>query len=157
MSTNTAPSSAKSITGVLEEEPTNLLNGLSITESIPAASEIAVSPRVSTVGIDEIMMKKDQQPFAHDEGPDYTAPGLDSLHWAGVKKRGDFDQRSIASSMAAERDDKSIYEEPAIGAVEGRSLDRSNNSIISAVGFQFQSFPSLQKTMTTTMMNTLKK
>ena len=55
-------------------------------------------------------------------GADYSTPGLDALHWAGVKKNPrDLDQRSIASSMAAERDDKSIYEEPAIGAVEGLS------------------------------------
>lgn len=58
--------------------------------------------------------------FMSDSGPDYSAPGLDSLHWAGVKKRPEFDQRSIASSMNAERDDKSIYEEPAVGAVEGK-------------------------------------
>jgi hypothetical protein len=60
-----------------------------------------------------------QQEVAQDYR-DYSAPGLDSLHWAGVKKRGDFDQRSVASSMNAERDDQSIYEQPGIGAVEGK-------------------------------------
>lgn len=115
---NTAPSSAKSMGGVLEEN-TAIGNGLART-----TSETQVSPRVSTVGTDDPSgLKKDQHSFGSQEVGqefrDYSAPGLDSLHWAGVKKRGDFDQRSVASSMNAERDDKSIYEEPAVGAVEG--------------------------------------
>ena len=36
-----------------------------------------------------------------------------------ARKKVEFDSRSVASSMAAERDDKSVFEEPAVGAVEG--------------------------------------
>jgi hypothetical protein len=117
----TDKSSSKSLNGVLEEN-SGIQNGI----SVQAASETQVSPRVSTVGTDEPGHKKDSHhAFAPQEGNayrDYTDqdPSLDSLHWAGVQKRGDFDQRSVASSMNAEKDDKSIYEEPAVGAVEGR-------------------------------------
>lgn len=76
-------------------------------------SEMGMSPRVSTIGTDTEVSTMDpgeegDKGFANQ---DYSAPGLDSLHWAGVKKRGDFDQRSIASSMNAEKDDKSVYED----------------------------------------------
>ena len=104
--------------GVLEENNANG-NGLA-----SVTSETQMSPRVSTVDTDEPSgPKQNQHNYASQEVGqefrDYSAPGLDSLHWAGVKKRGDFDARSVASSMNAERDDKSIYEEPAVGAVEG--------------------------------------
>lgn len=115
----TAVSSTKSTGGALEEE---LPNGSVGALSLQSPSESAISPRVSTSGIDDqLPLKKEQAAFVSEAGPDYTAPGLDSLHWAGVKKRGDFDQRSVASSMNAEKDDKSIYEEPAVGAVEGET------------------------------------
>lgn len=116
-----AESSAKSVTGVLEENMNSIANG-SIETGVPT-SEIPISPRVSTVDTDEASVTKKEQPNFQQEASqdyrDYSAPGLDSLHWAGVKKRGDFDQRSVASSMNAERDDQSIYEQPGVGAVEG--------------------------------------
>jgi hypothetical protein len=116
----TDKSSSKSLNGVLEENSGGIANGI----PMQAASETQVSPRVSTVGTDEPGHKKDHHAFfAPQAGHDYrdfADPSLDSLHWAGVKKRGDYDQRSVASSMNAEKDDKSIYEEPAVGAVEGR-------------------------------------
>ena len=53
--------------------------------------------------------------------PGFTsAVGLDHLHWGGVA-RHHHDARSVASSMAAERDDKSLFEEPAAeGETRGR-------------------------------------
>ena len=115
----TDKSSSKDLNGVLEEN-SGIANGI----SVQAASETQISPRVSTVGTDEPGHKKDHHAFfapqVGNEYRDFTDPTLDSLHWAGVQKRGDFDQRSVASSMNAEKDDKSIYEEPAVGAVEGR-------------------------------------
>ena len=109
--------------GVLEENG-GIANGI----SVQAVSETQVSPRVSTVGTDESGHKKDHHAFfAPQVGNerDFTDPTLDSLHWAGVQKRGDFDQRSVASSMNAEKDDKSIYEEPAVGAVEAGISERT--------------------------------
>ncbi|KAI8106229.1 hypothetical protein M9435_000776 [Picochlorum sp. BPE23] len=104
-------------------------------------SEVAMSPRVSTIGTDTEVSTMDpaeqgDKPFANQ---DYSAPGLDSLHWAGVKKRGDFDQRSIASSMNAEKDDKSVYEEMGVSGVmieeedaigERGSLDAAPSSFV---------------------------
>lgn len=116
----TDKSSNKSLNGVLEEN-SGIANGTGQTR---APSETQVSPRVSTVGTDEPGNKKEHHAFfapqVGNEYRDFADPTLDSLHWAGVKKRGDYDQRSVASSMNAEKDDKSIYEEPAVGAVEGR-------------------------------------
>ncbi|KAG7672522.1 hypothetical protein Ndes2437B_g02488 [Nannochloris sp. 'desiccata'] len=118
----TDKSSNKSVNGVFEEN-SGIANGI----SGQAASETQVSPRVSTVGTDDPGHKKDHHAFfapqVGNEYRDFTDPTLDSLHWAGVKKRGDFDQRSVASSMNAEKDDKSIYEEPAVGAVEEAEED----------------------------------
>ena len=114
----TDKSSNKSINGVLEEN-SGIANGTGQTRAL---SETHASPRVSTVGTDEPGNKKEHHAFfapqVGNEYRDFTDPTLDSLHWAGT--RGDFDQRSVASSMNAEKDDKSIYEEPAVGAVEGR-------------------------------------
>jgi hypothetical protein len=115
----TDKSSNKSMNGVLDEN-SGIANGI----SGQAPAETQASPRVSTVGTDEPGHKKEHHayfaPQVGNEYRDFADPTLDSLHWAGVKKRGDFDQRSVASSMNAEKDDKSIYEEPAVGAVEGR-------------------------------------
>lgn len=102
--------------------------------NVTTASEVAISPRVSTAGTEESIPHKHTHfsSISEKEGdlgaPDYTAPGLDSLHWAGVKKRGDFDQRSIASSMNAERDDKSVYEESAVGILEGAMEDMDGSA-----------------------------
>jgi hypothetical protein len=121
-----APSSAKSVEGVLEEVSIHQ-NGSVSTIPHPA-SDAPISPRVSTAGGTDgdhhvstsKSPTKESSGYASHGVADYTTPGLDSLHWAGVNRNArDFDQRSIASSMAAERDDKSIYEEPAVGAVEG--------------------------------------
>lgn len=109
-------STADSFNDQLEEDMQTLhLNGI---ENAISESNLE-SPRVSTAGTDDPAARK--QSFA-PETADYSAPGLDSLHWAGVKKK-DYDARSVASSMAAEKDDKSIYEEPAVGAVEGKTAD----------------------------------
>ena len=114
----TAVSSAKSVSGVLEDDFHGA--GAPTTES-------TASPRVSTAlsagrSVDEDPPAGKSRQVYPTEGADYSAPGLDSLHWAGVKKRGDFDQRSVASSMNAEKDDKSIYEEHAAGAAGGEML-----------------------------------
>lgn len=87
-------------------------------------SESAASPRVSTVGgTDEPHVAlKNNHSYQH---VDFSAAvGLDHVHWGGVhsgvsRKRSEMDQRSVASSVNAEKDDKSVYEEPAVGAVEG--------------------------------------
>lgn len=80
---------------------------------VSTASEHGISPRVSTVGTDDDLTGSKIIAQAKEYvAQDYSAPGLDSLHWAGVQKKGDFDQRSIASSMNAEKDDKSVYEVP---------------------------------------------
>lgn len=80
---------------------------------VSTASDHGISPRVSTVGTDdEFAGSKTLAQAKEYVSQDFSAPGLDSLHWAGVKKKGDFDQRSIASSMNAEKDDKSVYEVP---------------------------------------------
>ena len=118
MSTTDKSSNSMSMNGVLEEN-SGIANG-----QTRALSETQASPRVSTVGTDEPGNKKEHHAFfapqvGNEYRRDFEDPTLDSLHWAGVKKRGDFDQRSVASSMNAEKDDKSIYEEPAVGAVEG--------------------------------------
>lgn len=129
-----AHSSARSVSGGVEENTNSIANG-SVTTARPV-SEAPASPIVSTVGTDEHSHSKKEHPVFQQEVAqefrDYSAPGLDSLHWAGVKKRGDFDQRSVASSMNAERDDQSIYEQPGIGAVEGRfhpNTRQLNNSL----------------------------
>ena len=104
-------------------------------------SEVAMSPRVSTIGTDTEVSTMDpaEQGDKAFTNQDYSAPGLDSLHWAGVKKRGDFDQRSIASSMNAEKDDKSVYEEMGVSGVmieeedaigERGSLDAAPSSFV---------------------------
>jgi hypothetical protein len=100
-------------------------------ENVPPSSSMFAgtdgSPRVSTVGTDDNAVNKRERHFA-PEAVDYSAVvGLDA-HWEGVRKR-DYDARSVASSMAAERDDKSIYEEPAVGAVEGACVVLCCNSI----------------------------
>ena len=77
-----AESSAKSVTGVLEENTNSIANG-SIETGVPT-SEIPISPRVSTVDTDEASVtKKEQHNFqqeASQDYRDYSAPGLDSLH-----------------------------------------------------------------------------
>jgi len=111
--------------GQREQGMNDQLPGENLTITI---SDVAMSPRVSTVGTDDSLTTKhgagkEASQFAQGAA-DYTAPGLDSLHWAGVKKRGDFDQRSIASSMNAEKDDKSVYEESYAGlGGEGTALE----------------------------------
>ena len=79
---------------------------------VTTASEHAMSPRVSTVGTDDSFTANKHFLPGREQyvGQDFSAPGLDSLHWAGVNKKNDFDQRSIASSMNVEKDDKSVYE-----------------------------------------------
>ena len=119
----TGPSSVRSSNAEIENTPGVANGGENPIAARIASFEAQISPRVSSAGTDEVSgSKKEQSGFNSQnmgQEPDYSAPGLDSLHWAGVKKRGDYDQRSVASSMAAEKDDKSIYEEPAVGAVEG--------------------------------------
>jgi len=97
----------------------------------------AISPRVSTTGTDDsaprkgtggsIVSGKDSTQ-QHYVAQDYSTPGLDSLHWAGVENRGDFDQRSIASSMNVEKDDKSVYEESGAGALEVIALEEDEET-----------------------------
>lgn len=92
-------------------------------EQLGDTSMVNVPRPPSTVSSQSRSEVKEQHQMGYaggQGGQDYSTPGLDALHWAGVKKNTrEFDQRSIASSMAAERDDKSIYEEPTVGAVEG--------------------------------------
>jgi hypothetical protein len=97
----------------------------------------AISPRVSTAGTDDsaprkgtassIVSGKDSTQ-QHYVAQDYSTPGLDSLHWAGVENRRDFDQRSIASSMNVEKDDKSVYEESGAGALEVIALEEDEET-----------------------------
>eukprot|EP00890_Picochlorum_soloecismus_P003325 jgi/Picsp_1/3994/NSC_01506-R1_bcl2 adenovirus e1b 19kd interacting protein like len=95
----------------------------------------AISPRVSTAGTDDSAPRKGTSSSIvsgkdstqqHYVAQDYSTPGLDSLHWAGVENRGDFDQRSIASSMNVEKDDKSVYEESGAGALEVIALEEED-------------------------------
>lgn len=83
-------------------------------------SETTNSPRVSALenNTNDEPEQLQKQPF-NQGNVDYSAVGLDHHHWGHVnsRKRSDYDARSIASSMNAEKDDKSIYEEPTIGAV----------------------------------------
>ena len=83
-------------------------------------SETTNSPSVSALenNTNDEPEHLQKQPF-NQGNVDYSAVGLDHHHWGHVnsRKRSDFDARSIASSMNAEKDDKSIYEEPNIGAV----------------------------------------
>jgi hypothetical protein len=104
---------------------------------VSTASEHGISPRVSTVGTDDDLTGSKIISQAKEYvAQDYSAPGLDSLHWAGVQKKGDFDQRSIASSMNAEKDDKSVYEVPLAyedeltGAASTVGTMRENESTI---------------------------
>ena len=97
----------------------------------------AISPRVSTAGTDDSAPRKGtsssivsgkESTQQHYVAQDYSTPGLDSLHWAGVENRGDFDQRSIASSMNVEKDDKSVYEESGAGALEVIALEEDEET-----------------------------
>lgn len=81
-----------------------------------AEAPSAASPKVSGSAASEDPARARQ---SYSEAEAYEqAPGHDHLHWGGV--RPPHDARSVASSAAAERDDKSIYEEPgALDATEG--------------------------------------
>ena len=119
---------------------------------VTTASEHAMSPRVSTVGTDDSFSANKQFLPGREQyvGQDFSAPGLDSLHWAGVNKKNDFDQRSIASSMNVEKDDKSVYEVDTgmgttltyeeeerpptnletLGSEEAKEVDRVSNAVM---------------------------
>lgn len=73
-----------------------------------AASESASSPRVSSIA-------SGTEGKPRQDGPsgivDPAAPGMDTHHWAGVRHgHRDIDARSVASSMAAEKDALSVNE-----------------------------------------------
>jgi hypothetical protein len=107
-----------------------------LDHKVANSEEVTASPRVSTVGTDDTARERREPAENYSRQADYTAVGLDHLHWGSVvkKNRVDFDQRSIASSMNAEpRDDKSIYEEPAVGAVEGRLITCLKSSVVNRI------------------------
>ena len=85
-----------------------------------AASVSLASPRLSASAA-----SAEEAPPRPAPGPAYVPTGTfaahDDLHWGGVGQRSlAHDARSVASSAAADRDDKSIYEEPgALDATEG--------------------------------------
>ncbi len=113
--TNIVPHAARHSTTMFPNSDDTLSSGLEELASAHAvphpSSEYAISPRVSTVGTDDSHGHKPQFSVAQQIIQDFSAPGLDSLHWAGVQRqRGDFDQRSVASSMNAEKDAASVYE-----------------------------------------------
>lgn len=117
---------------------------------VSTASEHGISPRVSTVGTDDDLTGSKILAQAKEYvAQDYSAPGLDSLHWAGVQKRGDFDQRSIASSMNAEKDDKSVYEVPLayeeeLAASTGGGMRESESTIVDHNGSEMMIEPGEQ-------------
>ena len=73
-------------------------------------SESASSPRVSSIA-------SGTEGKPRHVGPtgivDPGAPGMDTHHWAGVRRgpRGDVDSRSVAISMAAQKDALSVTEQ----------------------------------------------
>ncbi|KAL6777101.1 hypothetical protein ACKKBF_B20215 [Auxenochlorella protothecoides x Auxenochlorella symbiontica] len=70
-------------------------------------SEGTTSPKVSSVGSG----REGKRPVDLPQVVDAGAPGLDTHHWAGVRRGPrDGDTRSIASSMAAEKDALSVYD-----------------------------------------------
>ena len=94
---------------------------------LAAGSVSVASPRISSVGAPSEDAGRPSQPYSSGHQLYELTTGLDHLHWGGVGHRVAHDARSVASSAAAERDDKSIYDlEPgALDATEGeaRGLD----------------------------------
>lgn len=100
-------------------------------EQAEAASVSVASPRISSVGApSEDAGRGGEGAYAHGGGGQSSyvmTAGLDHLHWGGVAAAAAaraHDARSVASSAAADRDDKSVYDmsvmEPgALDAPEG--------------------------------------
>ena len=85
-----------------------------------AASISVASPRVSSVGA---ASEGGDHPQQHPQPQGYTpTPYRDHLHWGGVQRmlHARSDARSVASSAAADRDDKSIYAED-VGALDAHT------------------------------------
>lgn len=85
--------------------------GDEVMDSATGGSDFTVSPKVSSIGGGEDSTgSKHSVPTAFSH-VDYSAPGLDTHHWSGVKKSArDLDSRSVGSSLAAERDAQSVYD-----------------------------------------------
>lgn len=96
-------------------------------EEAPSIS--VASPRISSVGAPSEDAGRDHSHYGQHAAQGYMESlGHDHLHWGGVGQRLAHDARSVASSAAADRDDKSIYEEPgALDATEGEWLGRGNS------------------------------
>lgn len=122
----------------------------------PAASVSVASPRVSSVG-------------APSEGGDHPAqqsqpqgyqptPYSDHLHWGGVQRmlHARSDARSVASSAAADRDDKSIYAEDvgALDAHTGEQGPRLSGAALACWPSPRCASPWPQRAMSTTRMTT---
>ena len=85
-----------------------------------AASISVASPRVSSVGA---ASEGGDHPQQQSQAQGYTpTPYSDHLHWGGVQRmlHARSDARSVASSAAADRDDKSIYAED-VGALDAHT------------------------------------
>lgn len=81
-------------------------------------SEGTTSPKVSSIGSG----REGKRPVDLPQVVDAGAPGLDTHHWAGVRRGPrDGDTRSIASSMAAEKDALSVYDNQECEQGYGRS------------------------------------
>ncbi|KAL4427888.1 hypothetical protein ABPG75_001977 [Micractinium tetrahymenae] len=91
-------------------------------ESEQAELQSVASPRISSTGAGG---SEDAAGSARPPGPasrQRVPQGYDHhdwVHWGGVGQRLPHDARSVASSAAADRDDKSIFEEP--GALDAHS------------------------------------
>ncbi|KAL4442093.1 hypothetical protein ABPG77_011354 [Micractinium sp. CCAP 211/92] len=91
-------------------------------ESEQAELQSVASPRISSTGAGG---SEDAAGTARAPGPaarQRVPQGYDHhdwVHWGGVGQRVPHDARSVASSAAADRDDKSIFEEP--GALDAHS------------------------------------
>ena len=86
-------------------------------EEAPSLS--VASPRISSVGApSEEGGRAGERP--HMAYQAYTdSLGHDHIHWGGLGQRAG-DARSVACSAAADRDDKSLYEDPGVlDATEG--------------------------------------
>lgn len=85
-----------------------------------AASVSVASPRISSVGAPSEERGGGDHAYHSGHQGYVQTTGLDHLHWGGVGHRLAHDARSVASSAAADRDDKSIYEDMgALDATEG--------------------------------------
>lgn len=87
-------------------------------------AQTQVSSKIGGVGTDELSgLQRDQPSFTFQEVgqgyKNYSDSKYDSRHLESDVMGADFDGRSAETDMTSEGDDKSMYEEPQVGAIEG--------------------------------------